>query len=113
MIMKKTIAVIIVLFVISIAFMRVESAGSTTVTGDCQEKAQDTANSPDTNSVDRNGYKLFPIEAPKRSEIKPNPRNELPEDNSFAESLRMLLGVGAPDNSNCLQKPKVRGLIKD
>src|SRR5512143_17828 len=103
--MKKTITAIIVLFVFSIAFMRVECAGSDTVTGDCQEKAQGPANSADKNSVDRNGYKLFPIEAPTRFEIKTNPRNELPEDNSFADSLRMILGVGAPDNSNCLQKP--------
>jgi len=111
--MKKTIAALIALFLFSITYMTGESAGSSTVTGDCQENAPGAANSSDTDSVKRNGYKLFPIEAPKRYEIKPNRRNELPEDNSLAESLRMLLGLGVSDNSNCPRKPNDRGLFKD
>jgi len=113
MIMKKTIAALIALFLLSVASMTGASAGSTTVTGDCQENASEAVNSSDTDSVKRNEYRLFPIEAPKRYESKPNPRNALPEDNSFAESLRMLLGLGVSDISNCPRKPNVRGLLND
>jgi hypothetical protein len=113
MIIKKTIAALIVLFLFSIASMTGESAGSTTVTGDCQENAPGAANSSDTDSVKRHGYTLFSIEAPKRYESKPNPRNALPEDNSFVESLRMLLGLGVSDNTNFPRKPDDRGLLKD
>jgi hypothetical protein len=59
------------------------------------------------------GYTQFPIEAPKRYEKQANPRDVLPEDKSFIESLRMLLGVETADNPNCPRKRSFRGLLND
>ena len=116
MIMKKAIAALIALFLLSMASMigtSGASAGDTTVTGDCKENASEPADSSVTDSIKRDDYKHFSIEAPKRYESKPNPRNTLPEDKSFTDSLRMFLGMGVSDNSNCPRKPDVRGLLKD
>ncbi len=59
------------------------------------------------------GYTQFPIDAPQRYKKQANPRDVLPEDKSFMEGLRMLLGVGTAANPNCLRKRSFSGLLDD
>ncbi len=110
--MRKLIPVLCTLFLITGPAFAGEPSGGGEGQIDCTGNHADGLNQPGPDNTRYGGYTVFPIQSPKRHEMKIKVGNETPDDAALADSLRMIFGLSSPDNPNCFRQPRERGLLR-